>query len=296
MIKIILLTMGFAFCTLAHAETSVDVPVGDGPAVNVTDVKNRPPPASSAENSALVDDNEPSTPAPTPSKKAKKAAPDKATVHDDDSGKPGDTYNFYFQKGSGPGSVEQGHDQQRAAPQNGGDQTQSAPRKKMQEFYILPAVELQVGLVSSPGASGFGVFLGSQFNMGESFGLQAHLFSMKMENGDSNSTIGDGSITTNSGSGTGNGASLAVTYAPMVGDRWRVSLVGGAMFLSVETDSTYIGDGGIRETSSKESKFLPFVGVAASAYLTHHFGLVGYGNVASEPKYSQIGFGVAWLL
>jgi hypothetical protein len=295
MTKIITLLVLMVTAKMVRAEIAVDTPIGGGKAVEVTDV-----PQPKDEN-----------PQPAPVKKAlhnsnAPAEPDK-TVHDGkgDDGK-GDTYNFYFQKGSGPGSVEQGRDQQRVQPpaEKDKDDARTVPPRKKEESYTVPAIELETGLLVSPSSSGSGSELGAQWNATPSFGLQVQLYSLRFSNSEIDSSIDENGINDGQTSTSGSGGSFGLVYTPLTFNASllpvRISGLAGVMLLNLTTDRTYsyVGSEGIQDgtSSDKTSKFLAYGGIAATASITKHFGVIGYAKITSDPKFSQIGVSAAWLL
>ena len=233
-------------------------------------------------------------------KPKKKSAPkeEKADVTKDDSG---DTYNFYFQKGSGPGSVEQGGGQQKVGPQQG-----TSTARPVEEDDQVSNFEGHLGLVVMPASSGSGLSVGGQFNFSRKWGLQVHLLQLTGETGGGKSS----SFSFENGSEdketkiSSFGGSVAAVYTPVTFNERRMpvrfGLLGGVMVLSTtreETIHTFWGMNGSNDStsSSKSSKLVPFAGVSATAKLGKQFGLVGYGKIASDSDYSQIGLSAAWL-
>lgn len=228
-------------------------------------------------------------------KKKRSAKNDPADVSKEEAG---DTYNFYFQKGSGPGSVEQGGGAQKAKPEG----TSTTPKVEADDEVSM--FEGHLGLIVMPGSSGSGLSIGGQFNASKKFGLQVHFLSLQGE-------AGGGKSSSFSASGTedketklsSSGGSVAGVYTPVTLNQAnfpvRIGVVGGLMLLSTtreETTSTFSARGSFDDTqTSKSSKALPFVGLSATAKLGEQFGVVGYGKLASDSDYSQIGLSGAWF-
>lgn len=223
----------------------------------------------------------------------KKKSEDKKKVDD------GDTYNFYFQKGSGPGTVQQGGGQ--PGPSGGGtpEAKSISPTDKLE----LPRFEGHLGLVMLPGRSGLGLSLGGQFNATPNFGLQVHLLGLDSKDKDGDSSMSASGMSETSTKESSMGASVAVAYSPLTLNQEakpiRLSAVGGFMFLNTsreETKHDMSAYGSNDSTTTKhDSKGLAFVGVSGLAMLSKSFGLVGYGHITSDPDYSHIGLSAAWL-
>ncbi len=100
------------------------------------------------------------------------------------------------------------------------------------------------------------------------------------------------------------GGSLGVAYTPVTFAESkipvRISGLAGVMLMSTTVEAqhkTFTAMGSDETTDTKrEAKVLGFVGLSATAYITKHFGVVGYGKLTTDPKYSQIGLSAAWLL
>lgn len=281
MTKLILFFVTVVSVQTSWAQETVETNIGPGPAV---EVKSIPP------------DDSPS--AQKPLDKKAKAVADK-TVKDDKEN--GDTYNFYFQKGSGPGSVEQGRDQQKVD----GPKTETRTDHAQGEIaFTLPKFEGHLGPVLTPASSGAGLSIGGQFNASKTVGFQFHLITMKFSNGSSSSSFSARGSDDKKTTSSALGGSTAFVFTPVTFAESkipvRISGLLGAMFLSttVEEERNKFSAMGSEDTTttSKESKFLGFVGVSATAYITKRFGIVGYGKLTSEPNYSQIGLSASWLL
>jgi hypothetical protein len=243
---------------------------------------------------AFAQDLEDEIEKPPAAEKKKDVKKEKADMSKSDAG---DTYNFYFQKGSGPGSVEQGGGAQKAKP----DGTSAAEQKNEEDYSKF---EGHLGLVVMPASSGSGLSLGGQFNFSRQFGLQVHLLSL-------NGEADGGKSSSFSASGTEDketkissvGGSVAAVYTPVTFNERkmpvRLGLLGGVMVLSTtreEKTSTFSAMGSNDSTNTtKSAKTLPFAGVSASARLAKQFGLSGYGKIASVSDYSQIGISAAWF-
>jgi hypothetical protein len=210
----------------------------------------------------------------------------------------GDTYNFYFQKGSGPGSVKQG-DQPGQEVGAGAEQGASFLPEKSPS----PRFEGHLGLMMVPAMSGLGLSLGGQFNATPNFGLQVHLLGLGGKDDDGDSSMSARGTSETSTKESSMGASFALAYSPITLNQRsmpiRLSAVGGFMFLSTsreETKHEMTAMGTDDSTTTKhDSKGLGFVGVSGLAMLNKSFGLVGYGHITSDPDYSQIGLSAAWL-
>ncbi len=197
-----------------------------------------------------------------------------------------DTYNFVFKKEAKPGSVE---------PKG------VVLPDKTEEFSKF---EAHLGLVVMPASSGTGLSLGGQFNISRKFGLQVHLLSLQGEDDKNSSSSFSASGTEDKETKISSfGGSVAAVFTPVTLNEnnlpIRLSLTGGLMLLSQtreEKVSTFSASGSNDVTSSsKSSKALPFVGVGATFQLAKQFGLVGYGKIASDSEYSQLGLSAAWL-
>jgi len=227
---------------------------------------------------------------PTKIKTEKKTHPDR-TEKDE-----GDTYNFYFQKGSG--SVEQGSDGQSVKPE---ESQKPEAKRDLGEF---PRFEGHLGPVVTFASSGFGVSGGGQFNFTPHFGLQFHLLSLRTEeDGRSTSSFSARGSTETKTEVSSFGGSIGIAYSPLSIRQGsvpiRFSVLGGAILLSTtreETEERFSASGSYDSTQrKKETKALGYAGVSAMARFNKHFGLVGYGKITTDPDYSQLGLSAAWL-
>lgn len=225
------------------------------------------------------------------------AAKEEADKPEQVKGEAGDTYNFYFQKGSGPGSVEQGAGEQRTK-----EPLEDNPQQKV-EVADDPTFEGHLGLLVTPRSSGTGLALGGQFNATPKFGFQVHLISMETEDDDSSSSFSVRGSEDKKTEVSSLGGSVAGVFTPVTMNERnvpiRLSLLGGMMFFSSKrttTTDTFSTRGSFESThEERETKALAFGGISATARLKDNFGLVGYAKLTTDPDYSQIGLSAALL-
>ncbi len=203
-----------------------------------------------------------------------------------------DTYNFYFQKGS---------------PANGAEQGKAEVEKPVVPVEIpkprtYATFEGHLGVVTSPASSGVGLAIGGQMNASEAFGFQLHLFSMQDADEEKKHSFSIDGTDDKSTTTTSTGGSFALAYTPFVfrnsSKPVRISgLLGALAFNTVRQERHHIfsiNGTEDKNISNTETHSMGFLGVSATVGLTDSIGFNGYGKIAADPKYSQVGIGIVW--
>lgn len=282
--------------TNAFANANGNPNESDAPAATT----NLPQPAGASESVGTKD---------APEKPEKPEKPDKSVKEGESSG--GDTYNFYFQKGEGAQSVEQGIQQKvqpSAAPTPTNETTHTTeikehlPPPPREAEYGLPAFSAQLGYFATPAHSASGWLIGGQFNPSEMFGIQLHFLSMREDTAQSSSftAMGENNDTV---SAQASGALVGAAFTPFLFNRAshpvRVSgLLGVAMINVTEkrVSDSFSAMGSNTETSGNNRTLtLPYAGLSVSVQLAKHFEVGGFARFMSKNEYDQVGLSVGLL-
>lgn len=204
--------------------------------------------------------------------------------------KSGDTYNFYFQKGSGAKKVKQGKTQEVDQENEEGGESPTAPPAKKSETEAERVADLSIGLASMPGKSASGFTVGGQYIPKGLIGARLGLFILAgPKSGDSGSSFSAFGTNESSTSSKISGGDLGITFNFVNKPKFRLApALGVLLFDDKSTTTTHkFSAFGSEDGSTSNSNFHAdaYIGISATTYFSDNLGANLTALLPSEFKY-----------